>query len=53
MSHSGAERVIVEQSGLVLELTLVQVIQARPPRCQLCHIVLYSKEKEFVTLPPS
>ncbi len=32
-SHSGARQVIVERNGPVLELTLVQVIQARPPRC--------------------
>jgi len=36
--HGGMERVIVEQKP-VLELTLVQVIQARPLRCWLCHIV--------------
>ncbi len=49
-SHGGAEQVIVEWNGLVLELTLVQAIQARPLRCQLCHIVSYSKRKEFVTI---
>ncbi len=50
MSHGGAEQVIVERNGLVLELTLVQVVQARPPKCRLCHIVSYSKEKEFITM---
>src|SRR6266436_1559746 len=41
-SHGGMRRP-------VLELTLVQVVQARPLRCWLRHIVSYSKRKEFVT----
>ena len=46
--YGGVERVIVN-NGPVLELTLVQAVQARLPRCQSCRIV-QRKRKEFITL---
>ncbi len=48
MGHSGVGH---NKYGPVPELTLVQAIQARPPRCWL-HCIIQIRRKEFVTLPP-